>query len=473
MPAAVTVHSAMLRLRLITVFACAAQLSAGVVRAQAPAGARTPRGLGTIQGTVWDSLIAGPLPGALVSLLDFSRSTQTDRRGRYVLDSVPAGRQVVTFSHPDLDSIGLTTLAAAAVVTAGGVTSLPLAVPSHETFRIAACGTDRAGRDSGVVYGTVTDVHRRVRLAGASVVITWPTVSRDDSGHILLNHPTSQARTDTLGTYYACGVPAEYFVAAQAFAGRSSSGRIDVLLGSRAIARRDLTVSRDSAGAADSGGAALRLATLVGTVHDERGTVVSGAYATVDDVPAGAGTGSDGGFVLRGLPAGTRMLMVRHVGFFVSRLAVDLRNRDTARVAVVLREATVLDTLRVTATPRLIAELEDMQRRMETGFGYFLSAAEIVQHTNSRGLFESLPSVMTQGSSVNDFQIWMRATAGYCQPPIFIDGMLSDVQALPSLQLKSLAAVEIYPRLNPGLYRYMTTGNQECGVVLVWTKYAR
>jgi hypothetical protein len=465
-----------LRTRTTFLLAGAALLVGGARRAQARTGAAAPQGYGAIQGVVFDSLIQRALAGAQVSLLNGSRVAETDQRGRFLLDSVRAGTQVVTFSHADLDSIGLTTLAARVIVAAGRTTTVQLGVPSHETFWRAACGGDRTARDSGVVYGSVTDVRSRTRLVGAAVVVSWPAVSRNDSGRFVISHPTIRTRTDSLGTYYACGVPAEYLVTAQAFAGRSSTGTIDVLVSSRAIARKDLAVSRDTAAGADTaaGGPPRGSATVMGEVRDDRGAVVMGAYATLDDVPAGAGTERDGGFVLRHLPAGTRMLMVRHVGYFAWRMPVDLRSRDTTHVAVLMRQATVLDTIRVVASPRLTAELEDMQIRMESGFGFFLTAAEIKQHTNVRGLFETLPSVYTQGPSVQDFQILMRVATGYCAPSIFVDGLPSAVEMLPSIRPETLALVEIYPRLNPGLARYMNTSNvSECGIILIWTKYSR
>ncbi len=457
---------------LTTVMAvCAALAAAGTARAQAPG---TPSGYGTIQGTVYDSLIHGPLAGAYVSLLDGSRGVSTDQRGRFTLDSVPAGRQVVTFSHADLDSIGLTTFTAPVVVGAGRVTPVQLAVPSHGTFRRHVCGTERVTDDSGVVFGTVRDARSRLRLAGARVVVSWPMVVREASGDITLHRPNAVARTDSVGGYYVCGAPAEYIVTAQANAGRFASGKIEVLIGPRGIARQDLTVSRDSAGGADSAGNpnVLRQAAVAGVVRDERGPVI-GAYATVDEVQVGSGTERDGSFFLRNLAAGSHMLMVRHVGYFAWRTPVNLRNGDTLRVSVPLRAATVLDTLRVVASPRLAAELEDMQRRIESGFGYFLSSSEILQHNNVRSLFEAVPSVITQGQTVADFQILMRGITGYCTPTVYLDGLAADVAAIQTLQPRNLAAVEIYPRMNPGLYRYMTASAPDCGIVLVWTRYAR
>jgi hypothetical protein len=122
----------MTRTRSAFALACAALLvgglTGGVLRAQVPQDTRTPAGYGTIQGVVYDSLVGSPLAGAYVSLLHSSRGVETDQRGRFVLDSVPAGRQVIAFSHADLDSIGLTDLATVVTVAPGGVTAVQLTV---------------------------------------------------------------------------------------------------------------------------------------------------------------------------------------------------------------------------------------------------------------------------------------------------------------------------------------------------------
>lgn len=429
-------------------------------------------GLGTIRGTVYDSLLRSPLSGAHVVVLRTSHSTLTDQRGHYLLDSVPAGRQVVSFSRPDLDSIGLSSFAARVVVARDRETTLPLAVPSHDTYWRSACGAprNRATGDSGLVFGTITDAETRTRLAGARVTVRWITANRDRAGHILIGHPSATVSSDSLGSYYVCGVPVEYLVTARASAGTFSSGLAELLVDIRGIARRDLSLSREVlAGGADSAAPSQRrgLAAVIGNVVGERGGALPGVVATLDDVEGSAETDSAGRFMLRGLPSGTRMLMVRRLGYFASRQTLDLRNRDTAWVAVTLQEATVLDTIRVTASPRLAAMVEEIDLRRRTGFGYFLGPAQIRQRPITQSLFEGLPSMQTERKGSNDWIILMRGIHGYCQPNLYIDGFPAIMEQLATLQPRNLIAVEVYPRPTAALGRY--GGFNDCGVVLVWT----
>ena len=445
--------------------------------AQAPA-----RGWGSITGTVYDSLGGAPLAGAHVALLKGTPSTETDGHGRYVLDSVPAGSQVVTFWHPALDSIGLSNFAFPVTVEAGRTASLPLAVPSHDTYWRATCGVARAAEeDSGIVFGTVRDAETDWRLAGARAAVFWLAVRRDSAGRWRPDRVGAEVWTDSLGTYYVCGAPVEYLVTAQAAAGRFTSGVVDVLVGARGIVRRDLSVSREAL-AAWRDSAALRpgrgQATVIGTVRGERGGVLPGAIATLEDAADTARVDPAGRFELRDVPSGSRMLMVRQVGYFAWRSQVDLRNRDTTRVDVVLEEATVLDTIRVTAAPAMSAVLEEVNLRRLAGFGYTFGMSEIRRRFSLMSLFEGLPSVQVEGRP-DSFTLWTRAVysiqgghAGYCRMKVFIDGFPADEQQLGELLPQQVALVEVYPRPSIFLGRYEDPLSP-CGVVLAWTFMAR
>jgi hypothetical protein len=208
-------------------------------------------------------------------------------------------------------------------------------------------------------------------------------------------------------------------------------------------------------------------------VRGERGGLLPGAYASVDDVAGRTEADSLGRFVLRDLPSGTYMLMVRRIGYFAFRQPVDLRNRDTARVDVTMAEATVLDTLRVTASPDLATIVEGIDDRRRSGFGYLLSTAEIRQRGLVRSAFEGFPLLEVGGSSPHNFSLRFRKGLGVCTPDIVLDGFPADEEQLSSLNVRDLVAVEIYPHPSPGLFQYMSVAHFDCGVVLVWTRTAR
>jgi len=434
---------------------------------------------GAIRGTIYDSLLHSPLTGAHVALVGGARATLTDEHGSFTLDSVPAGPQIVTFSRGDLDSIGLSSFVARAVVAPNAVTSLSLAVPSFDTFWRAACGaaTSRASEDSGLVFGTVTDAETRHRLAGARVRIGWVAVRTLPRHRWVIEHPSRDVLTDSTGSFYVCGTPVEYLLTARAFAGRFASGTAEPLVDIRGIARRDLSVSREALPGSDSTepGGLRGLATIVGTVRGERGGLLTGTIASVDDVDGTVVADSTGRFVLRSLPSGTQMLMVRRIGYFAHREAVDLRNRDTVRVDVVLEEATMLDTIRVTAAPALAPVLEEIDMRRRSGFGYLLGLSAIRQRPSVMSLFEGWPSLDVRGSGLN-FTLWFRFSyslhgAVYCRAHVYLDGFLADEEQLANTMQRQIVVIEVYPRQTAGLGRYTSMDN--CGVVLVWTENAR
>ena len=472
------------RARGLRAAACLGSVLVALAVATPPAAAQVASpspdsGLGTIRGTVFDSLLGSPLSGAHVSLLRGTPSTETDRHGRYVLDSVPAGHQVVTFWHPALDSVGLSSFAFPVTVQAGGVTTLPLGVPSHATYWRAACGAPRgASVDSGIVYGTVRDAETGRRLAGARAAVYWLAVHWDSGGRWRPDRVGLEVRADSLGNYYVCGAPVEYLVTVQAMADPFSSGVMDVLVDSRGMVRRDLSVSREVSAAEPDSAPPRRsrgLATVIGTVRGERGGVLPGAIATLDDVADTARVDNVGRFELHNIPSGSRMLMVRRVGYFAWRSQVDLRNRDTTRVDVTLEEATVLDTIQVTAAPQMSAVMEEINLRRLAGFGYVFGMSEIRQRPWMSSIFQGIPSVWVEGPP-DRFTLWARPVysirGGPCRMKVYIDGYLADDQQLAELLPQRVAVVEVYPRPSAFLGRYEDPLSP-CGVVLVWTFLAR
>ncbi len=97
-------------------------------------------------------------------------------------------------------------------------------------------------------------------------------------------------------------------------------------------------------------GAFLLSIALSGTVHDPSGAVVSGATVMAQGasgVEQQAATGADGTFSLE-VPSGPVLLIVRAGGFAEERRQLDVR--DGLTVDVVLKPATLLETVTVTAS---------------------------------------------------------------------------------------------------------------------------
>ncbi|HEX7938469.1 MAG TPA: carboxypeptidase regulatory-like domain-containing protein, partial [Gemmatimonadaceae bacterium] len=179
----------------------------------------------TVRGLAFDSLRDVPLSGAFIALGGTSRTTQSDARGRFTFDSVPAGRHVIQMQHDILDSIGFAGRSARVAVDATH-RDVVVAVPSFATLWRGLCGGP-APRDSGIVYGMVHDVAGNPKV-GAMVGITWQDASVVKRRNIELKDVGGRVSTDSTGRYVFCGVPIDVGFQLAASADAMITGAVDV-----------------------------------------------------------------------------------------------------------------------------------------------------------------------------------------------------------------------------------------------------
>ncbi|MFI5279978.1 MAG: carboxypeptidase regulatory-like domain-containing protein [Gemmatimonadales bacterium] len=455
--------------------ACFLAVLAAPLAAQQPVN-RSPRGFGFIRGVVYDSLLHAPLDSAHVYINGTALSTMTDAGGRFRFDSVPAGRQVIAFEHEDLDSAGFTTNVKRIDVAASRVTVVDLTVPSLETMHRAACpnGLRPGVRDSGLVFGNVTDARTGARLARARVGVSWVRAGRGPDGRVLVTRPALESTTDSLGNYYLCGAPSEYVVTVTASAGLFATGRTELLLGRRGVARRDLALSLDSLQLPDSIGLRHGTAVVMGHILDEHDVPRPSARVSVDEAAGEAFSDTDGRFALSGLPSGSQMLMVRMIGYSAVHVPVRLRGHDTAQVTIRLRAVTVLDTMRITASStQAQIDLEDLQLRQRQGLGYFLTEEQVRRRQSMRAVVQGLPGMYIEGRSVFQFTVQTLVSGKPCPAAIYVDGLATTTDAIQSYRPDQLISVEWYPRGSQAPLKYQPMVNAECSVLLLWTRFIR
>ena len=422
-----------------------------------------------VVGTVFDSLLHAPLRGADVWVRGSEQRVQTDVNGRFRFDSIAPGRYTLLVSHPGLDSAGLFTLAVPLTIT--GHDSLPVrvATPSLATLWQRRCGQDLMMRaDSGLIFGVVQDAKTQDRLAGAGVLLQWLRIVQTDVTNVQTQPREITARSDSTGTYYACGVARDMKIALRAYAQRDSSGLLDLQLGPRGIGRQDFQVALAPA---------RQPAVLRGQAATVEQTPVYGGRVSVRE---GASTviGADGGFIIRGVAPGTQWVNVQAIGRAPAAQAVDLRPGDTAWLAVTLGPLPVtLAPVRVLGQPsRMLADFED-RRRAGSGLGYFRGEAEIAGMASMRSVLSSFPTIqLVRGQGNTDFMALLPNPGvggrGWCLAALYIDGFLADWDQVHTYRPQDLVGVEMYPRAAsaPVQYQQVATG---CGVVLIWTKYLK
>ncbi len=416
---------------------------------------------GMIVGTAYDSLRRAPLSGAEVSLRGKARRTVADSSGRFRFEALDAGSYTLDLTHPALDAAGIFVVSAPATVVPGNPTAVVIASPSLATVWRRFCGGPApfGTSDTAIVYGTVSDAATGTRYAGARVQANWRALRVAGGTNISVSPLSSTVQTDSLGTYYLCGVTSDVTVRVRAHAGTDSTGAVEVPAAGGPVVRRDFTVGRGI----------VRRAALRGlVVRSDGSSPIPDAQVMVEEVRQRFANQA-GAFQLDSLPAGTRWLVVRAVGHTPSAQSVELRDGDTTFVRVTLDVAPVeLDTVRVET--RMSKEMIEFEERRKSGFGFFFTEEQVKYRQNMRSVFIGVPQVRVIGPSVGQFHIEFNLPSGAtCVPRIYIDGRQGALYELYAFVPEQIAGVEFYTRASTIPLRFQDVMNP-CGVVVLWTK---
>jgi len=461
-----------------------------------------------VSGVVRDSIARAPLAGAWVQLAvnDFAhptaRTVLSDSLGRFAFDGVPAGRYLLGFFHPLLDTLGVEAPAREVRVRSRAV-RVDLAVPSAERIRAALCGAPlrKDAATGALVVGIVRDALTREPVDNATVTAEWLEYAFQ-RGMVSHSRPQLATTTGANGRYALCNVPSVGVILLAAARGLGSSDVLETPMPTARIVRRDLNLGEarmvtlpDSA-VVDSRRMPRRIrggdGRLSGSVSAADGNrPLAGALVRIADGPM-AKVNERGEWTLAGAPTGTRMLEVRAVGYYAQHRAVDvIANAPPVQVTLSTFRA-VLDTVRVTA--RLMADRHDsgFETRRRSGAGHYLTAEQIALRAPiaASDVFRGIPEVKIgyaldtlidnvnqivnlDDVPFNDRLILVRGPFGpWCAPNVFIDGIENRLLTADELDAflspKAIAAVEIYSEATvPAQFRSLRGG---CGTILIWTK---
>lgn len=463
------------------VAALAATTSPGVAQGTPPFGANPPPV--TVRGVVYDSLTRRPLAGALVEVAGTSRTALADRLGRFRVDSVPPGPHRVTFSAPALDSIGLYGFGADVMVDpAGGTGSLTLATPSLATLHARLCAAPAdASADSAIVFGSVYNAGTRARRAGAQVALRWFAVDTAGTGARLVQ-PLRLGRSDEQGDFAVCGVPHDVALTTLAGDPQTASGPISLTVGPARVLRRDLYVSDEmgadsvvaggsGGGGAAAGGAPRGTGALRGVVRDESGQPLVGALLLLTASGHATRTDSLGRWAFRQVPLGTQEVSVRQLGRGALYRVVDIVGGTTGDEAFTLPQATVLAPVNVRGVAIPGRDQAEFLSRRRAGFGRFLDARELTKRPDLAAALSRLPGVEARYGIDG---LTVRGTRpGRCGSlRVIIDGV-PGMAGLDMLNVRDLVGVEYYPDGTTAPPKYLAGLPTPCGVLLVWTRFAR
>jgi hypothetical protein len=425
-----------------------------------------------LRGVVYDSLIrAAPLEGAEVWVEGTNRTARTDADGRFELSALAAGHYRLSFDHPLLDSTGLAAPPVVVDVVAGGATVVTLATPGPATAHRTLCPHD-PWQKAGAILGLVRDAADGKPLPDVAVSAHW-TIYVLGAGPVRPEPGTTTARSDASGRVLLCNVPTDVAVLIQGRVGAGPVGMVLVDLDGRAFGRAALEL----AVAATTGA-------VSGVVRRRNGSIISGATVVAIGTESRTQADESGGFTLRDVLAGPRIVEARAIGYPPGRAQTTVRPGVTQRVEIFLGDSVpVLDPVTVEARYQPYLAQVGFNRRRNTAQGHFLDTTDI-RRTGSvqfEELFRMVPGVVVRPNGSGFLvelqraqgQIDNPALANYCPPAYFIDGAyfpLAPTQT-PSVPLvpQEILAIEVYSNMfsAPPQYQRRDSG---CGVILVWTK---
>ena len=424
-------------------------------------------------GLVHDSLTGFPLPGAVVQLIEGdgtggARSVIADDRGRFQFADLAPGRYRVGFHHPRLDTLGIEAPVRTLQMSADA-TDVLLAVPSAAHIRSALCGAGNGGREATLLMGVVYDARRGAAVADAVVRVEWTEIELGKRT-ATPRRVQRQVVTGANGWYGVCDVPREGVVQLAVRTPSDSIDRVDVPLVGDALNHRLLYL-----GSATT----MRVAGVV--TRDGSNRPVADATVSLPNGPS-ARTNAKGEFVLDAVPAGSRTLDVRAMGFYPERLTVDAVE-GAPGIAVGLRSfKSVLDTVKVLASYQRYSLRNELAERQRMGIGRFITAQDIER----RGpivlsdLLLAIPGVYVARQMGLQQDVSMRGIfVDRCSPSLFLNGFamflaefgsapfsFADLEAMVSPE--EVLAIEIYAsgQVPPQL----GTGMTGCGAIAVWTR---
>lgn len=326
---------------------------------------------------------------------------------------------------------------------------------------VQSCGSvDQAAE--GVLAGTVTDTDTGVPLDGAVVVIAWQVPGEPFPG-------TDATRTSDDGFFLFCHVPGGYAVDvyAEVLDRRSEPVTVGIESAMLQVEHLEVEVSDPTEPGFVTG--------RVVDVNTRQG--IANAEIRVRDTDIATLSNDRGMFSLMEMPYGIYVLEVGHLAYSDRETPLRVAGGLTQNVEVELAEdAMELEGLTISVEPRrFYNDMEGLMRRMNLGFGAFLTRNEIEVRPASR-----LPELLVGLPGVRMAEAGRRLVVRgrMCTPMVFMDGRLYKLDedlGLNEINTFDIEALEFYKGTAsiPAEFNYSNNTEVGCGAIVIWTRRGR
>jgi hypothetical protein len=461
--------------------------------------------MATISGTVFDSTKGHPLEGAFVSVAGTDFTSLVGRDGRYRLEVPLEGEYSVSLAHPWLDSIAVPPQSETLRLVRDSTHEVSFAVPHANSVLRDLCGGSMRIPQSRVVIGVVRAVSTGRPVDGARISASWQSIAESGRGYTVRSL-SEETRTDGDGFYAMCYVPAGRPVTLWAEKDEEVSREASIIFpyepgGNLLMAwgrrpgqpyehaypapervwKLDLMTGAPlpSEVAAGSSPALSGVVTDrgAGVPIDSTSVVLNGRDTTV--------TRGDGTFDLLdvGWVHGTNRVEFHRPGYESIAWEFWLEEDDTGVSLSVRMDPSAVELEEVEVGGERLAvpaKLVGFYQRRERGRGHFMGPEELerISALNVIDVIRRAPGVSVLRPDpgvvgVNEQLQFSRASV-ICrsmmqQPLVYVDGSMFDVEAMLSLEVANLAAVEVYNGASETPPRFNRTGSG-CGLILLWTR---
>lgn len=452
---------------------------------------------GHVEGTVTERVSSHSVRNASVEAVRLDPDPTVyyrvvpDERGRFRLESIPAGRYLIQLGSSTLDSLDLALPASELKVEPGTTTHADLTLPLGDALRDAVCAGVKLGRGRGAVAGRAIDADTEEPLAHAQVVVAWNEMKVDRKTlRLARQERTGVVHTGSRGEYRLCGVPTDSWLSLQLQHQGKVGGLARVTVSEEeGAAVHNLTLSVRTAPTLEALDSLETMSRTVGTnrvLEDSIAASRLGGTASVSGIVRGQGgqpladaevrvasagflttTGADGRFTLRNLPAGTQLFYVRRLGYTTIEGDIDLRAERNVSHDVVLKRLVALDSVRVVAQRRRYGDFD--QNRRTNFYAEFLTSTEIERNHPQQvtDLIFRLGGFTISGFGPDAKVISNRASSKnlYCtEANVVIDGAEhATANFLPVERIYGIEAYRDEITAPVGM-------DARCGLIVLWTK---
>jgi len=453
------------------VMSLAAAVASAQTTSQPPAAAKT--GQAAISGLVLDSLHGSYLRGAEVMISGVNRTVMTDSAGRFTAAELPPGNYQVGVFHPLLDTLGLSLATKSFFLGADSLSIVVLAVPSAATLIGRSCAGRPMTQGGSAIIGRVVDPETLDPIARAQVSVAWTQVEVSKEVGIRRSPRMLYDSTDANGSFRICGLPSSLRATLQATRGRAITAEVPVVLGDepRELFARTLLLTKTDSVIKVGTGIVRGRVTLGGAAG-------GGSRVELVGTEIVAATNDRGEFSLTGVPAGTHVILARHLGYGAASVPVDLVGREPKRVTIDLpKYVPMMDPVLVSARRNRSLDRVGFNERKRMGGGRYVTREEI-ERSNPTYLSDILRRVSGLKVEYEDGREVIRSsrgTTGFSSEACvqyYVDDMpwqsMTPGDVNDYVTVGEVMGIEVYTDATVPA-RYMK-GGEVCTTIVVWTR---